>query len=83
MKYRLLPLIILFTCVFPICVLAQTPRYDGVISTNANLRDTPSVAGGSEQEVAEDTLAKVLDEKLPWYVVRVGNRVGCDARQYT
>jgi len=26
--------------------------------------------------VPEETLVKILDEKLPWYVVRIGNRVG-------
>ena len=33
-------------------------------------------SGVTEQEVAEATIVKVLDEKLPWYVVRVGNHVG-------
>jgi hypothetical protein len=75
MKYRLLPLIILVSSL-PILVAAQTPRYARVISLSANLRDTPSVSSASTQEVAEDTLVKILDEKLPWYVVRVGNRVG-------
>ena len=28
------------------------------------------------QGVPEETLVKILDEKLPWYVVRIGNRVG-------
>lgn len=65
-----------FACSLSVPVSAQTPRYARVISANANLRDIPAIAGGSEQEVAEDTIVKVLDEKLPWYVVRVGNRVG-------
>lgn len=76
MKHRLLLVVVVFTCSLSIPVNAQTPRYARVLSENANLRDTPSVTGVSEQEVAEGTLVKVLDEKLPWYVVRVGNRVG-------
>ncbi len=55
---------------------AQSQRYARVISQEANLRDAPSVIGESSEVIAEDTLVKVLDEKLPWYVVRVGNRVG-------
>jgi hypothetical protein len=55
---------------------AQTPRYGRVISQAANLRELPSPTSNSTQEVSEETLVKVLDEKLPWYVVRVGNRVG-------
>jgi hypothetical protein len=76
MKHHLLLLLVILTCSFFAPTHAQTPRYARVISANANLRDTPSVSGVSEQEVAEDTIVKVLDEKLPWYVVRVGNRVG-------
>jgi hypothetical protein len=76
MKLRLLLLLIVFICSLSIPVSAQTPRYARVISANANLRDTPSIAAGSEQEVAVGTVVKVLDKKLPWYVVRVGNRVG-------
>jgi len=76
MKHRLVLVLVIFTCSLSVPVNAQTPRYARVMSENANLRDTPSVSGVSEQEVAEDTLVKVLDEKLPWYVVRVGNRVG-------
>lgn len=75
MKPGFLPLVLLLTTL-PLSVIAQTPRYARVISENANLRDTPSVSSTSTQEVAEATLVKVLDEKLPWYVVRVGNRVG-------
>ena len=74
MKYRLL--VITLVCISPIFVNAQTARYARVISQNANLRDTPSIASSITQEVAEETLVKVLDEKLPWYVVRIGNRVG-------
>jgi len=76
MKHRLILVLVVFACGLSVPICAQTPRYARVISANANLRDTPSIAGGREQEVAEDTLVKVLDAKLPWYVVRVGNRVG-------
>jgi len=76
MKLRSLLLPLVFTFSFLVPVIAQTPRYARVISANANLRDTPSITGGTEQEVTEDTIVKVLDEKLPWYVVRVANRVG-------
>jgi hypothetical protein len=76
MKLRLLLFLIVFVYSLSVSVNAQTPRYARVISANANLRDTPSIAGGSEQEVAEGTLVKVLDKKLPWYVVRVVDRVG-------
>src|SRR6185503_10099228 len=61
---------------FLLPVAAQTPRYARVISPNANLRDTPSTTSDSEQEIVEGTIVKVLDEKLPWYVVRADNRVG-------
>src|SRR5688500_19385420 len=75
MKYRLLTLTILFAS-FPLLATAQTHRNARVISENANLRETPSVTGESSLEVPEETLVKILDEKLPWYVVRIGNRVG-------
>jgi hypothetical protein len=75
MKHRLL-LFIIFTCSISLPVIAQTPRYARVISANANLRDTPSIASANQQEIAEGTVVKVLDEKLPWYVVRFGNSVG-------
>ena len=61
---------------FLLPVTAQTPRYARVISPNANLRDTPSTTSDGEQEIVEGTIVKVLDEKLPWYLVRAGNRVG-------
>lgn len=76
MKHRLLLLLVVLACNLLVPVNAQTPRYARVISANANLRDTPSIASGSEQEIVEGTIVKVLDEKLPWYVVRAGNRVG-------
>ena len=47
-----------------------------VIAENANLREIPSSTGLAEGEVPEGTVVKILDEKLPWYVVRVGDRVG-------
>lgn len=47
-----------------------------VIAENASLRDTPSTTGLAESEVPEGVVVKVLDEKLPWYAVRVGDRVG-------
>jgi hypothetical protein len=73
MKTLLLPIALLTIC---LPLSAQSPRYARVISQEANLRDAPSVTGESSEVIAEDTLVKVLDEKLPWYVVRLGNRVG-------
>lgn len=73
MKCRLLSLTLLLLCL-PIAVTAQ--RYAKVVSENANLRDMPNASSMSILEVPEETLVKVLDEKLPWYVVRIGNRVG-------
>jgi hypothetical protein len=75
MKYRLLALTLLIAC-FPLSASPQTPKYARVISQSANLRETPSVTGTGSLEITEDTLVKVLDEKLPWFVVRIGNRVG-------
>lgn len=57
-------------------VMAQGSRSARVIAEKANLRETPTVSGLAEEEVPEGTVIKVLDEKLPWYVVRVGDRVG-------
>jgi hypothetical protein len=76
MKHRLLLILVVLSFGLIAPANAQTPRYARVISENANLRDTPSIASGSEQEIVEGTIVKVLDEKLPWYVVRAGNRVG-------
>lgn len=76
MKLRLLLFSLVFTCILAVPVGAQTSRYARVISENANLRDAPSISGANQQEIAEGTVVKVLDEKLPWYVVRFGNRVG-------
>ena|ERR1044071_2315500 len=70
-------LCISFFILFILCVTsaAQT-RSARVIAENANLRETPSVTGLVEGEVSEGMVVNVLDEKLPWYVVRVGDRVG-------
>jgi hypothetical protein len=76
MKHRLLLVLVICSSSLTAPVNAQTPKYARVISPNANLRDTPSIVNGSEQEIVEGTIVKVLDEKLPWYVVRAGNRVG-------
>lgn len=76
MKHRLLLALVVLTSSFSIPVSAQTTRYARVISANANLRDAPSIDSANEQEIAEGTVVKVLDRKLPWYIVRVGNRVG-------
>ena len=75
MKYRLLAIAVLIVT-FQLLVTAQTHRYARVISPNANLRDAPAVTSTAAEEIAEETLVKILDEKLPWYVVRIGNRVG-------
>jgi hypothetical protein len=53
--------------------IAQTAT---VVSTRANLRETPSQSGAVKQEVPMDTEIKVLDSKGPWYVVRVDDTVG-------
>jgi|ERR1043165_496322 hypothetical protein len=70
-------LFISFYLLLLLCVAtAGQTRTARVIAENANLRETPSITGLVEGEVPEGTLVKVLDEKLPWYVVRVGDRVG-------
>lgn len=76
MKHCIIGFTLFFFFSIPLTAIAQTPRYARVISSNANLRDLPSIVSTSEQEIAEDTIVKVLDEKLPWFVVRAGNRVG-------
>ncbi|MGI8837015.1 MAG: hypothetical protein ACR2H4_10310 [Pyrinomonadaceae bacterium] len=75
MKHRLLFLVV-FTVSISVPATAQTLGYAGVISANAYLCDTPSVASASQQEITEGALVKVLDQKLPWYVVRFSNRLG-------
>lgn len=47
-----------------------------VISTRANVRETPSPSSTVKQEVPIDTEIKVLDSKGAWYVVRLGDTVG-------
>ena len=74
---RLLKLGILFALFFITTgeAIAQTQTAT-VISTRANLRETPSPLGIVKQEVPIETEIKVLDSKGPWYVVRVGDAVG-------
>jgi hypothetical protein len=68
---------ILFFLVLIPCVTARAQtRTARVIAEKANLRETPSVTGLAEGEVPEGMVVRILDEKLPWYVVRVGDRVG-------
>jgi SH3 domain-containing protein len=64
-----------FLLIACVTITAQT-RTARVIAENANLRETPSTTGLAEGEVSEGMVVKILDEKLPWYVVRVGDRVG-------
>lgn len=60
-----------------LCVTATAQtRTARVIAERANLRETPSTTALAEGEVPEGTIVKILDEKLPWYVVRIGDRVG-------
>ena len=66
-----------FLLLLILCVTAPAQtRTARVIAENANLRETPSSTGLVEGEISEGTIVKILDEKLPWYVVRVGDRVG-------
>lgn len=76
MKYLSLLFLVLFTCSCQITADAQTARYARVISENANMREAPSPTGESSEIVPEGTFVKVLDEKLPWYIVRIRDRVG-------
>jgi hypothetical protein len=76
LKYRLLPLTVLLILSLPIIVSAQTTTYARVIALTANLREAPSVSSANQEEIPEGVLVKVLDEKRPWYVVRVRDRVG-------
>lgn len=64
--------LLLIACV---AATAQT-RTARVIAQNANLRETPGTTGLAVSVVSEGTIVKVLDEKVPWYVVRIGDRVG-------
>ncbi len=76
MKSRLLLVTVILSSFCSIPASAQTRGYARVISENANLRAEPSVASDSQQEIPEGTLVKVLDQKLPWYIVRVRDNVG-------
>jgi hypothetical protein len=68
-----LPFIVLLI----LCVTTPTQKRTAtVIAQNATLRQTPSTTGLAEEEVSEGTTVKVLDEKSPWYIVRIGDRVG-------
>jgi len=65
-----------FLLLIPCVTTTAQTRTARVIAENANLRETPSTTGLAEGEVSEGVVVKILDEKLPWYVVRVGDRVG-------
>jgi Bacterial SH3 domain len=74
---RLSPICIFFILLLlPYATTIAQTRTARVIAENANLRETPSITGLAKSEVPEGTIVKILDEKLPWYVVRVGDRVG-------
>lgn len=77
MNKLLLPstIALFLVCIPCVTTTAQT-RTARVIAEKANLRETPSITGLAEGEVPEGMVVKILDEKLPWYVVRVGDRVG-------
>lgn len=64
--------LLLVSCV---ATTAQT-RSARVIAEKAHLRESPRTVGLAKDEVAEGAVVKVLDEKLPWYVVRIGDSVG-------
>lgn len=68
--------ITVFLLLIPCVITTAQTRTARVIAENANLRETPSTTGLAEGEVREGMIVKILDEKLPWYVVRVGDRVG-------
>lgn len=77
MTKLILPVTIaLFLLLIPCVSTTAQTRTARVITENANLRETPSITGLAEGEVPEGMVVKILDEKLPWYVVRVGDRVG-------
>jgi len=65
-----------FLLLIPCVTTTAQTRTARVIAENANLRETPSITGLAEGEVSEGMVVKILDEKLPWYVIRVGDRVG-------
>jgi hypothetical protein len=65
-----------FLLLIPCVTTTAQTRTARVVAENANLRETPNITGLAEGEVSEGMVVKILDEKLPWYVVRVGDRVG-------
>ena len=68
---------ICFLLLFMACGTARTQtRTARVVAENAILRETPSSTGLGQGDVPEGIVVKILDEKVPWYVVRVGDRVG-------
>src|SRR4051794_31548143 len=76
---RILPRLFACIAVILFCFtlnIAQSLPMAEVISQRANLRETPAATSEVKQEVTEGTVVRVLDEQLPWYVVRVGERVG-------
>lgn len=72
---RIVYLAVIFVFATALTASAQV-RSARVIAENAKLRETPAIVGLAEGEVPEGTVVTVLDEKLPWYVIRVGDRVG-------
>jgi len=68
--------IFFFLLLIPCVTTTPQTRTARVIGENANLRETPSITASAVGEVPEGMVVKILDEKLPWYVVRVGDRVG-------
>jgi len=70
-------LLILFCLLLvPLGLANAQGRTATVISTRANLREIPSQSGVVKQEVPVGSEIKVLDNKGPWYVVRLGDDVG-------
>lgn len=58
------------------CLVNGQSRTATVISTRANLRETPSQNGQVKQEVPIGSEVRVLDSKGAWYVVRIADAVG-------
>lgn len=69
-----------YLCFLLLCMACGTARTQTrtarVVAENAILRETPSSTGLGQGDVPEGVVVKILDEKVPWYVVRVGDRVG-------
>ena len=59
-----------------VCVVNAQGRTATIISTSANLRETPSQNGRVKQEVPIGNEVRVLDSKGAWYVVRIADSVG-------